>query len=187
MKKAQFFLQMSGVPGSGKTTVAQAVAEATRAIIIDHDVSKSALLDANVPVALAGPASYIVLQAMGRHLVSQGHSVIFDSPCLYTEQLEFGMNLARETGIRYLYIECVTENLDEIDRRLKSRPNHRSQLTSVRDKPSAGSGKPVVNDQLFLDWMQNMKRPDDYLALDTSQQIEEYTPIAINYVNQSLI
>ena len=72
MDKRQFFLQMSGVPGSGKTTVARAVAEATEAVIIDHDVSKSALLNANVPVEIAGPASYQVLQALGSHLLNQG-------------------------------------------------------------------------------------------------------------------
>jgi predicted kinase len=62
MKTHQFFLQMSGVPGSGKTTIAMAVSQATDAVIIDHDVTKSALLDAGVPAAIAGKASYEVLR-----------------------------------------------------------------------------------------------------------------------------
>ncbi len=182
MRTNQFFLQMSGVPGSGKTTVASAIAQATNSVILDHDLSKSALLDADVPVERAGPASYKVLQKLAVDLLTQEQSVIFDSPCLYIEQLEFGKQLAEAKKIPYLYIECVTKDLDEIDRRLKARSNHRSQLTSVRGKPSLGSGKDLISEAVFLDWMQNMKRPADYLQLDTSLPIETYTQTAVDYV-----
>jgi predicted kinase len=55
------FVQMSGVPGAGKTTLAHAIAPRIGAVVIDHDVTKSALLEAGVPVALARPASYQVM------------------------------------------------------------------------------------------------------------------------------
>ena len=158
---------MSGVPGSGKTTTATAIAEATGAVILDHDVSKSALLEASVPVDIAGRASYKVLQGMAGHILSQKRSVIFDSPCLYTEQLNFGLALADQYNVHYLYIECQTTNLDEVDRRLRARKRHPSQLAGVRALPTDGSGKTAVGDTIFLEWMNNMKRPsDNYLLLD---------------------
>lgn len=76
MTEGQFFIQMSGVPGAGKSTIASAVARQTGAVVIDHDVTKSALLVAAVPADLAGRASYDVLDALARHLLQQGHSVI---------------------------------------------------------------------------------------------------------------
>ena len=40
---AQYFIQMSGVPGSGKSTVAQGIAKRLNAIILDHDDTESAV------------------------------------------------------------------------------------------------------------------------------------------------
>jgi predicted kinase len=74
-------VQISGVPGAGKTTISRALAPHVGAVVLDHDVSKSALLGADVPVALAGRASYEVLLALAAQLLRQGFSVIFDSPC----------------------------------------------------------------------------------------------------------
>jgi predicted kinase len=39
-----FFVQMSGFPGSGKSTLARNISKLTGAVIIDHDIVKSALL-----------------------------------------------------------------------------------------------------------------------------------------------
>lgn len=183
MNDCQFFLQMSGVPGSGKTTTASAIGEATKAVIIDHDVTKSALLDADVPVEIAGRASYRVLQAVTKHLLQQRRSVIVDSPCFYEEVLLIGMALASDFGAKYLYVECQTRDLDEVDRRLRTRERHRSQLAGIRVPPTEGSGKTVMNDSIFLDRMNNMKRPErGYLLLDTSVSIQQYTADAVKYV-----
>ena len=183
MKNRQFFLQMSGVPGSGKSTVARAVSSMTGGIVIDHDVTKSALLEAGVPVELAGKASYSVLQAVARHLLAQRKSVIFDSPCFYTELLGNGIALAERFGAVYLYIECVLNDLDELDRRLRSRRSRISQLSGVRKRPAAGSEKALADEQVFLEWMKDMKQPGgDYLVLDTSASVEDITQNAIAYV-----
>src|SRR6186713_2757617 len=107
------FVQMSGAPGSGKTTIARAIGGRIGAVVIDHDVTKSALLKAEVPVSIAGHASYMVLDAVARHLLQQGHSVIFDSPCFYEELLARGQRLAAEMGALYRYIECRIDDLDE--------------------------------------------------------------------------
>lgn len=39
-----FFVQMSGFPGSGKSTLSRQIAKRTGAVIVDHDIVKSALL-----------------------------------------------------------------------------------------------------------------------------------------------
>ncbi len=176
------FVQMSGVPGAGKTTVARAAAQPFGAVVIDHDVTKSALLEAGVPVAAAGHASYTVLHATARHLLEQGFNVIFDSPCLYRELLEHGQQLAEEVGAAYRYIECVVSDLDELDRRLRARQRLRSPLAGVRVPPSAGSGKARVDD-VFREWAADMKRPDGaYLTLDTSRPVQACVDEAISYI-----
>jgi predicted kinase len=179
----QLFIQMSGVPGAGKTTIANAVARRIGAVVIDHDVTKSALLEAGASASFAGAASYQVLHAVAQHLLGQGHSVVFDSPCFYVELLERGQRLARELGAYYRYIECVVADLDELDRRLRMRPRLPSQVAGVWGLPAKGSGKAHVGEEVFRDWMANMKRPAvGYLALDTTRSLDVCIEEAIAYI-----
>lgn len=180
------FIQMSGAPGSGKTTLARAIAPQIGALVIDHDVTKSALLDANVPVSIAGGASYQVLNAMARDLLLQGFSVIFDSPCFYIELLERGQRLAQEAGAVYRYIECQVADIDELDRRLQTRLRLPSQLAGVRAQPTEGSGKTETGDAVFRDWIANMKRPSGgYLILDTTQPFKQCLDAALAYIRNN--
>jgi predicted kinase len=174
---------MSGVPGSGKTTIARAIAQRIGAIVIDHDITKSALLEAHMPAAIAGAASYSVLNAVARHLLQQGHSVIFDSPCFYEELLERGQQLAQAAHARYRYVECVVTDLAEIDRRLRTRSRMPSQVAGVWAPPTVGSGKTQTGADVFQDWIANMKRPAaGYLTLDTTQPLDMCIEAAIAYI-----
>lgn len=63
-----FFLQMSGFPGSGKSTLSREIAKMTGAIIIDHDIVKSALLESfevdDIDTRVAGKISYDIEWAL---------------------------------------------------------------------------------------------------------------------------
>lgn len=177
------FVQMSGVPGSGKTTIAHAVAQANDAVVIDHDVTKSALLAAEIPAATAGRASYAVLDALARHLLQQGRSVVFDSPCFYEELLARGQRLAQEANAAYRYIECVLHDLDELDRRLRTRQRWPSQIAGVYAPPTPGSGKSQSGQDYFRSLIANMKRPaGNYLTLDTARPLAVCQAEALAYV-----
>lgn len=177
------FIQMSGAPGAGKTTLARAIAPQIGAVIIDHDITKSALLEATVPPSTAGAASYTVLDALARDLLRQGWSVIFDSPCLYGELLERGQRLAHEAGARYRYIECWLADLDALDHRLRTRSRLPSQLSGIRVPPAIGTGKTEINDAVFREWIDTMKRPtENYLVIDTTQPLESYITTALAYI-----
>lgn len=120
-----FFLQMSGVPGSGKSTLARQIGKATGAIVIDHDIVKSALLKSldarNLDVRTTGSVSYDIEWALIDFYLSQGHCVIFDSPCFYQEMLEKGQGLSKKHQANYKYIECYLDDYIEINKRLKTR------------------------------------------------------------------
>ena len=179
-----FFLQMSGAPGSGKTTVAKAIGKATGAVVIDHDVTKSALLAADLPLSVAGRASYQVLHAVAHHLLQQGHSVIFDSPCFYDELLARGQRLAEEYGAAYRYIECVLNDLGELDRRLQTRERMPSQVSGIYVPTTHGSSQTESGEALFQQWIAHMKRPQSaYLTLDTARPREECIAAALAYLD----
>ena len=174
---------MSGAPGSGKTTLARALAPAVDAVVLDHDVTKSALLEAGIEPPDAGRASYLLLGALAADLLGQGRSVILDSPCLYDELLERGQRLAREADAAYRYIECVVEDLDELDRRLRCRTPLPSQLRGVHGSPPPGTGKGRAGDEVFLAWIRGMKRPETpYLVVDGMQPLARCVKRALAYL-----
>ena len=177
------FIQMSGAPGSGKTTIATAIAKEIGAVVIDHDVTKTALLDADVPIGISGRASYEVLGAIAQHLLNQGHSVIHDSPCAYEVLLERGQRVAEEVGAAYRYIECVVSDVNELDRRLRTRISLRSQRRGVAVSPIDIAEETRPREDIFWDWLANMKRPtSNYLTLDTSRPRSVCVKEAIAYI-----
>ena len=134
--------------GTGKSTIAHAAATATGAIVLDHDTTKSALLEAGVPHPPAGAASYGVVHAIAADLLSQGHSVIIDSPSLYESIPETGAAIAAQANARYLFVECQCPD-DIADMRIESRTNRTSQVTtsaearSIREDPNRNPARPT--------------------------------------------
>jgi predicted kinase len=175
--EAMFLLQMSGVPGSGKSTVAAHVADTYDAVAIDYDVIKSAVLDADFDLAGSTKAAYEVMYAMARHVLSQGHPVIMDSPCFWPRILTEGIDIAREHEVPYRYIECQVRDLKLLDERLSQRPRLRSHRRGV-DHPPVDLGDELVDGEAFFrDGMDRVQRPlDNYLQLDMHRPLAEVLP-----------
>ncbi len=173
---AQFLIQMSGVPGSGKSTIAHAIHCRTEAVVLDLDVCKSAALESGVDMDTSGRVAYTTLWALARSLLAQDFSVILDSPCRFQWILDAGLQIAQDTGARYRYVECITEDIAEIRRRLQSRTPSRSQFKDIDNLPARLEDGLVGQsaEERFRYWMRNMKRPTRaYLAVDTSRLVDE--------------
>lgn len=173
-----FFLQMSGFPGSGKSTLARRIAKETDAVIIDHDIVKSALLssiDSNsVELNVAGKISYDIEWAMIDFHLSQGHSTILDSPCFYEEMVDRGIGLSVKHNCSYKYVECYLKDINEIQSRLKKRRRMISQIHNV------------ASEKAFFEWVEKSKKPSEVecLRVDSSKPIESYIEEVILYINK---
>ena len=130
-----FLLQMSGVPGSGKSTVAAHVVDTFGAVAVDYDVIKTAVLDAGFDLAASATAAYETMYALARQMLGQGHPVIMDSPCFWPRILNEGVEIAKAHGARYRYIECQIRDLKLLDERLGRRPRLRSHRRGVHIPP----------------------------------------------------
>ncbi|WP_211654111.1 AAA family ATPase [Planococcus alpniumensis] len=171
-----FFVQMSGFPGSGKSTLSREIAKHLKAVIVDHDIVKSSLMESllEVPIdpKLAGKASYNIDWSLVEFYLSQGHNVILDSPCLYDELIEKGIALSEKYPIKYKYVECYLDDMEEINRRLRERQRMISQI------------KEVSSLEAFHYTIANSKKPllRKILTVDTSKPIETYLQEVINYI-----
>ncbi|PES62858.1 ATP-binding protein [Bacillus cereus] len=171
-----FFLQMSGFPGSGKSTFSKYIAKLTGAVIVDHDVVKSALLkslkEKGVEPTVVGGISYDIEWELIDFLLEQEHSVILDSPCLYEGMVKKGIDLCQKHGATYKYIECYLNNIEEINRRLPTRERKISQITKV--------GSEVA----FQKCLAGSKRPlhGEYLIVDSGEPLEKYGKKVMDYI-----
>jgi predicted kinase len=133
----KLFIQMSGAPGSGKSTMAKLLGSAINGVAIDHDVLRSAFLEASLPFGQAAKHAYDLQWGLAQDVMKQDFSVIIDSPCNFQEVLDRGAALARQHGYTYWYVECKVEDIDVLDERLRTRKPMTSQRTGVDQPPSA--------------------------------------------------
>lgn len=175
-----FFLQMSGYPGSGKSTLAKAISRKTGAVVVDHDIVKSALMasmESRIDPKVAGKISYDIDWALVEYHLSSDHSVILDSPCLYPELLEKGSLLSRQYKVAYKYVECFLSENNERDRRLRTRQRMMSQVSELPDH---------IKDTVLTIDSSKMKRPTDtkYIIVDTARPIDAYINEVMAYLNE---
>jgi len=160
-------IQMSGAPGSGKSTVARLLRQNLGGAIIDHDVLRSALLEFKIlAFDQAAKQAYLLQWELAADLMKQGvENVIIDSTCNYPEVLERGSSLAAYHGYSYWYVECNVGDLDMLDQRLRSRAPMASQRSAIDCPPAAaqGNGARLAEDSraLFAKWMDSPCRPED--------------------------
>lgn len=185
----QYIVQMSGVPGSGKSTIATPLATEIDALVFDHDETKSTIMSKQVSPDRAGQASYEIIKLLARKFAHRGHNIVIDSPCLYSDLLSFGQQLALETGARYCYIECRLDDLEELTRRIRQRTSMPSQnkngpLDDELIEHREEQGKNAKD--LFLNWAESMKRPDQYLVLDSTETVDKNLRFALNYLRNGV-
>ncbi|GAB1313097.1 Zeta toxin domain-containing protein [Madurella fahalii] len=172
LPRRRLFIQMSGAPGSGKSTTAELLGQALHAVVIDHDIIKSTLLDDDSGISFeqAAKSAYRLDWALAEATMKQGWSVIIDSTCNFKEILDQGTKLAGLYGHEYWYIECRVRVSDMVmlDERLRGRVPLRSQRAGVDLAPvdvnvvddGAGSRAGEDSRELFRRWIENPCRPD---------------------------
>ncbi|MEV6284582.1 ATP-binding protein [Kribbella sp. NPDC051770] len=179
-----FLLQMSGVPGAGKSTVAAHVVEAFGAVVVDYDVIKSAVLDAGFDLDGSTKAAYEVMYAQARHVLAQGHCVVMDSPCFWPRIVSEGMEIARAGGAAYRYVECQVQDLELLEQRLARRPRLRTHRRGMDSPPVDLGEEPVDGAALFREWMGRVQRPSgNYLQVDMQRPLADVLGEVDGYLN----
>jgi predicted kinase len=128
-RRVPMLLQLSGVPGTGKSTLARGLAAGLDLVVLDTDVVKSALLSTDVSLRDAGRATYAAVLALAGDLLAQGRSVVVDSPCRYVDLLAAGQRVAADAGVPYRLIELWADDPADLLTRLTARDARPSQVT----------------------------------------------------------
>src|SRR5438309_9829874 len=97
---------MRGFPGTGKSTIARAIAAALHAPLIDRDIlrQKAVNLFGNLPQV--GRFSYELMFALVEEQLRLGLSVVVDTPLTYRTTYEQAKELARSFQTTMLVVHC---------------------------------------------------------------------------------
>lgn len=176
-----FFLQMSGFPGSGKSTLSKEIAKHTKAVVIDHDVVKTGLIEGleleelKVDPKRVGGAAYHMEWSLVDFYLSQGHSVILDSPCLYEVMVDKGTALADKHNVKYKYVECVLNDIHELNYRLRHRERMITQIGPVD-----------IPEERWQEVINRARKPSHLkcMKVDSSQPVDHYIGDVLLYINK---
>ena len=108
-----FLIVFAGLPGSGKSSLARAVARELHAVYLDKDTIKDCVIAVAREMKieqgadLAGPASYELLVVLARDNLSLGRSVVLDSPAGYRQFREQVSELAKARRANLKLVECI--------------------------------------------------------------------------------
>ena len=104
----------AGAPGTGKSTLARAVARDLRAVYLDKDTIKDTAMALGREMKVegiadyAGALSYTLLIPLARDNLTVGQSVVVDSPAGYRAFQDAIENLVRAVKVDFKLVECIT-------------------------------------------------------------------------------
>lgn len=151
---------MRGYPGTGKSTVARAIAAALHAPLIDRDILRQMAVDIFGDLPQVGHFSYELMFALAGEQLGLGLSVVVDTPLTYRTTYEQAKELARSFQTPMLVVHCQCPPAVQ-KRRLEGRVGRVSefQITS------------------WEEWMQWKPRFEDFddegCIIDTSNPLDD--------------
>ncbi len=171
MQNGSTFVLMRGFPGTGKSTIARAIAAALHAPLIDRDIlrQKAVNLFGNLPQV--GRFSYELMFALVEEQLRLGLSVIVDTPLTYRTTYEQAKELARSFQTPMLVVHCQCP--PEVQRRrLEGRKGKVSefQITSWEE---------------WMQWKPRFENFDDGgCVIDTSNPLDDSLAKVMRTIHQ---
>ncbi len=164
---------MSGLPGAGKSAIADAVGREFGAPVLSVDPVEAAIWRCGIPPSFeTGVAAYEVVAVLAEHQLALGLTVITDS----VSSLKVARNMWRQaaaragSGLAIVEVICSDENV------------HRQRLAS-RQRDIPGFHEPSWED---VQTRRSEWEPwdDDRLVVDTMRSIDENVADALAYLRR---
>src|SRR5690606_25719468 len=102
----QVLIIMSGLPGSGKSTIAEQIAQQLKISIFSVDPIESAIIRSGIEKSFeTGYAAYLVAQQLASEQLALGNSVIIDAVNAEEEAKNTWRALARKHNLKPIILE----------------------------------------------------------------------------------
>lgn len=112
---------LAGLPGTGKSSIARAVAQKLGAVWLRIDTIEQAIRDSGIAPGSIDDAGYRVAYAVAEDNLRVGHDVVADSVNPWILTRDAWRNAALRVGARVLEVELVCSDAAEHRRRIETR------------------------------------------------------------------
>jgi predicted kinase len=120
--KTPHLIVMSGLPGSGKSTIAERLAERLRLPLLSVDPIESAILRSGIPRSFAtGLAAYLVAEELAGEQLKLGNSVVIDAVNAEEEGKDVWRGLASKYGLALTVLQVIVSDREQHKRRIELR------------------------------------------------------------------
>jgi predicted kinase len=102
---------MAGLPGAGKSSVADALARRTGRPVLSVDPIEAAMWRSGIPASMTGIAAYRVAEAVAADCLRLGVPVIVDAVNPVEAARDGWLALAARYRVRAVFVECVCPDL----------------------------------------------------------------------------
>lgn len=162
---------LSGLPGTGKSAIADAIGRARRAPVLSVDPIESAILEAGIgPSFETGLAAYVVAERVADASLAAGLDAVIDAVNSVDPARDMWRRLAARHDARLRIIECV----------IGDEGVHRRRLAE-RDRGLRLAEPTWVDiERRRLEWT---PWPEPHLTLDATEPVERNVERALAYLD----
>ncbi|PRA45782.1 MULTISPECIES: AAA family ATPase [Pseudomonas] len=111
----------SGLPGTGKTTIAKALAAATAAVYLRVDTIEQAIRNSEVLARDVGCSGYRVANELALSNLLLGQTVVVDCVNPVAESRSAWSDIAANAGVELANVQVICSDADEHRRRVETR------------------------------------------------------------------
>jgi len=170
MRKPQLII-LSGLPGSGKSAIAERLAERLRLPVFSVDPIESAIIRAGIQRSFeTGVAAYLVAEALANEQLKLGVSVIVDAVNAEEEGKDVWRGLAEKHGIELIILQMIVSDRALYKQRIESRVRGLHGFSEVT------WAEVEAREKVYTSW----KEPT--LQLDSAQNVETLVEEAVRYL-----
>jgi predicted kinase len=162
---------IAGLPGSGKSTIAESLAEKLSVPLFSVDPIESSIIQSGLQRSFAtGLAAYIVAETLASEQLKHGLSVIIDAVNPVQEARDMWHNLAQTQHATLIIIECALES-ELHKQRIEARIRNMQGIPEVTWEDVENCRK------MYLPWK------EERLVLDTGKAHEKNVGKALDYIH----
>jgi predicted kinase len=101
---------LSGLPGSGKSTLSNLLSQKTGSPVLSVDPIESSIIKSGIEKSFeTGYAAYLVAETLAKEQLNNGLSVIIDAVNAEDEAKQVWIRLAKELDISIVVLECTLD------------------------------------------------------------------------------
>ncbi len=168
---------LTGLPGTGKSSIAEAVGKVLSAPVFAKDWLQATLVRAGLndnPACAErlGYASYDLLTALAERQLQLGQTAVLDSVATFTRIRQQWQTLANQCNAQFSVIECICSDETIHRRRLESRQR------SIPGWPELSWEQVTAVQKRYDPWTQPR------LTLDAINPLQQNILAAISYLTQ---